>query len=220
MGTAAATTKRPPSKHTGRPSKLTPEVHAAIVGAIRKGAPVRLAAEACGLSELTVLEWIRRGNGEDTRRPRTEPYAKFAADVAKAKPALDMVALTALNRVVRGQRCKGCDSKGWFDIELDGKMRCIKCPACSGTTWQMKPDGRLAMTVLERRLDEFARRDRVTHDHQVSGSVEISVSVEAARVDMASTLVAMGADQISAMLTDNGGIDGDFIEAEVVPADE
>ncbi len=222
MGAAVAKAEAAPVNPGGRPTKLKPEVQRALVGAIRKGAPVKLAAEAIGLSEQTVMEWIRRGRGEDLRRSDTEPYAKFAADVAKAQPALRMHALTTVNRVVKGQKCRGCAGYGTRTIETDKGERDVKCPPCGGTGWQIRPDGKLAMTVLERQVSEFARRDRVTHEHSHAVRVTGSVTVEHTTTGAASALVALAGGQIAALLGAPPALEvgeADVVDAEVVGED-
>ena len=54
------------SRIMARPTKLTPEVHAAIVEAVSIGATYKDAAGAAGVSYVTFLNWMKRG-GKATR---------------------------------------------------------------------------------------------------------------------------------------------------------
>ena len=215
MSTAAATTEKAPRKRgQGRPSKLTPEVHKALVAAVRKGAPLSLACDYVDISHETVMEWLRRGNGTDDRS-HTEPYASFARDVAKATPSLNMHALRTVNTVVKGKKCPTCQG-----TSLDKNE---PCRPCRGTGWAVRPDGRLAMTVLERRVSEFAPKGQVSHQHahshQVSGSV--AITVEHTATSAASALVALGAGQVAAMMMGPlPAIEAEIVEAEVVDVAE
>lgn len=46
---------------TGRPSKLTPEIHNRIVAAIQRGSYVETAAQMAGIQKFTYYEWLKRG---------------------------------------------------------------------------------------------------------------------------------------------------------------
>lgn len=68
----------------GRPSKFTPERRAAIVAAIAKSIPYEYAAEANGIAESRLYEWLKQGisdrdNGIDS------DFAKFQEDIKKAE---------------------------------------------------------------------------------------------------------------------------------------
>lgn len=65
---------------SGRPTKLTPEVHQRIVAFIRSGAFAWVAAEAAGISKTTFHRWIQQGEAETRGR-----YYDFAEDVRQAK---------------------------------------------------------------------------------------------------------------------------------------
>ena len=89
----APRTKAQPAKG-GRPTKLTPEVTAAIVAAVREGAPMYLAAEAAGVSRRAIIQWERKGEAEpdgiygvfvrDIKKARAEAVAQHIATVLKA----------------------------------------------------------------------------------------------------------------------------------------
>lgn len=214
MGAAVAKAEAAPANPGGRPTKLTPEVHRAYISAIRMGASYKLAAAKVHVSEQTVMEWIRRGEGTD-HRSHTEAYASFASDVRSASTSVDFRALKALNKQLNGYRCKACNSG---TIE-DKEGRTLQCPCCKGTLWVGRPDGRLGLQVLERRVDDFARRDRVTHEHSHAVQVTGSITVEHTTTGAASALVALAGGQIAALL---GGPpmlevgEADVVDVEVV----
>lgn len=63
----------------GRPTKLTDEVKAKVLHAIRIGAPFELAAASAGICERTLHNW--REWGQDGR----EPYAEFLQEAKLAE---------------------------------------------------------------------------------------------------------------------------------------
>lgn len=68
----------------GQQTKLTNDVFASIIASLCGGSTVDSAAAAAGVSGSTVMEWISRGNGTDTRRS-TPRLAQFASAVARAR---------------------------------------------------------------------------------------------------------------------------------------
>lgn len=69
----------------GRPTKLTPEKHAAIIAAIRAGASRQAAAASVGIAYNTLREWVARGEERHADRESTEDFAAFAADLHTAE---------------------------------------------------------------------------------------------------------------------------------------
>jgi hypothetical protein len=69
----------------GRPTKLTPEVHRAIVEAIREGASRQAAATRGGVAYATLAEWVARGNGTHADREQSAEFAEFAKDLHAAE---------------------------------------------------------------------------------------------------------------------------------------
>jgi transposase-like protein len=69
---------------TGRPSKFTPERRASIINDIARRVPYEIAAEANGICESTLYEWIDMG-----RRHRKEgidsEYSKFSEGIKAAE---------------------------------------------------------------------------------------------------------------------------------------
>ena len=87
----------------GRPTKLTMQVHSAILASIRGGAFASTAAAAAGISEATFHRWMRRGrqaiervdNGGEL--PEEEiPYKVFHLDVVAAEAEVEVAAASAL----------------------------------------------------------------------------------------------------------------------------
>lgn len=79
---------KPPGRRRGRPAgsvSLTPEIQARIVEMIRGGTFDYIAAEAVGISQRTLREWIQRGEGEHPTRPPTRKLRAFATEVRRAK---------------------------------------------------------------------------------------------------------------------------------------
>lgn len=71
-----------------RHTALTPEVHTAIVRAVKTGVTRKAAAYIGGVSDRTLRTWVERGaEGE-------EPFATFADDLAEAESEVEQ-AMTA-----------------------------------------------------------------------------------------------------------------------------
>lgn len=68
----------------GRPSKFTPERRSAIIDAISHRIPYEFAAEANGICEATLYEWIRTGHVHQAENNDSE-YARFSQDIKKAE---------------------------------------------------------------------------------------------------------------------------------------
>lgn len=67
-------------EHTGRPSKFTPEIRAAIVDDIAHRIPYEFAAEANGICEETLYIWINRGK-KDRAEGIESDYSVFLKDI-------------------------------------------------------------------------------------------------------------------------------------------
>ena len=84
----------------GRPSKLTPKTREKFLLAIRTGATIEVAANTAGIRPSTVYEWMRRGQGTDSR-PTAPEFAEFADEVQKAIADSEMILLTRWNQATR-----------------------------------------------------------------------------------------------------------------------
>jgi hypothetical protein len=77
--------RRKKSNPVGRPTLLTPALSKKICSYIMAGAYGHAAAEACGISNFTYQEWMRRGEDTENRRETNAEYAQFAQDVRHAR---------------------------------------------------------------------------------------------------------------------------------------
>lgn len=77
----------------GRPTKLTPETQAVIIGALERGHYAEVAATLADIDEKTYYRWIKAGEAGE------EPYASFCQSVKKASAKAEH---DALNRVHNG----------------------------------------------------------------------------------------------------------------------
>lgn len=68
----------------GRPPKLTPELHTAIVDDIAAAIPYEYAAGANGICETTLYAWKRQGD-EDLKNGLDTPHSRFSQDIKKAE---------------------------------------------------------------------------------------------------------------------------------------
>lgn len=73
-----------PVRDVGRPSKFTPERRAAIVDAIRNRIPYEFAAEANGICEDTLYEWLKIGRAHRADGIDSE-YTIFSEDIKRAE---------------------------------------------------------------------------------------------------------------------------------------
>lgn len=76
--------KLPPAEPVGRPSKFNPEICASIIKAIHDGMPYSITAEANGISERTLYDWIELGKKHLSERIDSD-YAKFSQTVKQAE---------------------------------------------------------------------------------------------------------------------------------------
>ena len=73
-------------RRSGRPSLLTPELTKQICSYILAGADDNSAAEACGISRKTFMEWMRRGEDTDVR-PHSTKFVDFADSIWTTRPS-------------------------------------------------------------------------------------------------------------------------------------
>lgn len=69
---------------TGRPSKFTPEIRASIIDDICHRVPYEFAAEANGISEVTLYEWINKGKAHLYEGIESD-YSIFAKAIKRAE---------------------------------------------------------------------------------------------------------------------------------------
>jgi len=71
-------------KDVGRPAKFTPERRSAIVDAISHRIPYEYAAEANGICEETLYDWLRTAKKHRTEGI-TSDYTQFSEDIKRAE---------------------------------------------------------------------------------------------------------------------------------------
>lgn len=175
----------------GRPSKLTDEVQAKVVRVVKMGGSLAMAARHAGVSTEAIYEWMRRGEGHDHRRGGGARYVRFAQAVRQAEGDGDAELLASVRAQVVGLECKACENG--ILVTDEGPER---CPACKGTGYAAKPDGRLSLDVLARRHPtHFARKDRMQVEQKVEGTVRVDVQVQA----LTMSLQALDASQLAAL---------------------
>lgn len=114
----AAVEKRAKKKPGGQPGnrggqgkrmgvQLTRKVGSEICERVAKGVPKSYAARASGVAPNTVLEWERRGRGDD-ERPTTELTRWFAGEMEKA------VARFIESKVVEISNDEAWQAKAWM----------------------------------------------------------------------------------------------------------
>jgi len=106
----------------GRRTKLTPEVHAAIVAYMRAGAFAWVAAEAAGIDKSTLYRWMDRG-----AREASGSYHDFAEDVRQAQAQARVTAEVQVRQeqplawLRYGPGRARPDAPGWTDsMEITG----------------------------------------------------------------------------------------------------
>jgi hypothetical protein len=96
----------------GQPTKLTPEVQAAIVAALEKGNYRVTAAAAAGVHRNSLINWEKWG--EEGK----EPYASFVTAMQRAEAKAEMALLEAIDNARPGvPGVSGADvwtSKAWI----------------------------------------------------------------------------------------------------------
>ena len=68
----------------GRPFTFNPQVHRALVEAIRQGESNRRAAEVAGIGIRTFYRWLARGQRGEPR------FARFARDISQARAQAEL----------------------------------------------------------------------------------------------------------------------------------
>ena len=183
----------------GRPCGLTPEVHAAIVRAMRLGAPVKVAAGVAGVSEGSYYQWMATGRA-DVEAGEVSRFSKFSNAVGSARHRGDVELLASVRGQTQGRQCRTCAGSGTLrSCDAGGRendQRLVTCAGCKGSGFATTPDGRLALDLLSRRHPEsFGRKQRHEHTGAGGGPVRHDVRVAAVAVDLA----AMSVEQLAAL---------------------
>lgn len=189
MAKAAVSTVR---RSPGRPTRLTDEVREAILSMLRKGAPVRLACQHAGIGVSTFMEWLARADADHNGRQKSPLYAEFARSVEKATAEGHLALVNAVYTVSIGEKCIACS-----DGTTYGKDSLLMCPACKGSRYSMRPNGKLALDTLERRLPkEYGKQLQIAAQVEISGTVELEVA------DLVQGLETLSAEQLIALAFD------------------
>ena len=99
----------------GRPTKLTPEVQADLVQAIRLGATRELACDYVGISTTTLYRWLQQGDvAEDG------PYREFRDAIKKAE---GRGAVEALARIQTAAKDGSWQAAAWLLERRHGYRR-------------------------------------------------------------------------------------------------
>ena len=78
----------------GRRPGITPEITAAVLAAVRVGAPLEVAAQAAGVPARTFWDWMRKG---DEAKP---PYAAFSQSVRRAEAEVHVVVVGSVRQAL------------------------------------------------------------------------------------------------------------------------
>ena len=199
MTTAVAKAGDGARRRPGRPPKLTPEVRAILLEAFELGAPMSVACGAARISVSSLNSWLRQARGEVEEYPPTPELLSLLADIQAAESRNSMTLLGSVKTTVVGRFCNVCT-----DGIYNGKI----CPVCKGTEEARRPDGKLALAVLERRHPEYRKPDPTMRVEQhITGSVDVNVTA------LTMDLATMTPEQLMAL---TGGGDRDVIESEEV----
>lgn len=155
-------------KQVGRPSKLTEQVEADLLTAIRGGAPLNTAAAYAGVTYETVQDWVQRGQGRHPTRKSTAEFARFARALTQAREEARLEALTLIRASARGGRT--FEERSTTTRTTTTQVNEAGADAVPGvetvvtetvTSKVMLPDWRGAAWLLERSYpDEFGRAAR------------------------------------------------------------
>jgi hypothetical protein len=112
---SSLTGEQEPRRRTGRPLRLTREVHDAIVSAVETGAYIKVAAQAAGVGASTLAAWLARGREAASLQDRhNEEHL----------------------------HCPGCDLDRTFDaLDVDAQNEDADTEhAAAVEEWQQRPD--------------------------------------------------------------------------------
>lgn len=127
----------------GRPPLLDPRRRQTFLAAIRAGNRLQVAARFAGISPSTVEEWVRRGQGRDSVRPKTPFHVQLVEDIENAKADAEVYALAIIRAAMRE------DPKWavWFLENTDPYWRQRRVPPSPPVVAQLPADpGTLAQT--------------------------------------------------------------------------
>lgn len=97
----------PKPRPMGRPTKLTPELRAAIVEAVEQGNYPEVAAMAHGLARDTYYGWMERG------RKGEQPFSDFSDALTHARATAEKTAIDIV-RIGFAHNDKGAERAQWY----------------------------------------------------------------------------------------------------------
>ena len=83
----------------GRPTKLTPEVQAAICEALRAGNYAEVAARYAGIGSTTFYRWMERG-AADMAAGKATPFSEFSDAIKKAETDAEVRAVAIIQKAM------------------------------------------------------------------------------------------------------------------------
>ncbi len=188
----------------GRPCGLTPDVHKALVRALRLGATVKMATAATGVGLSTFYQWVAKGRA-DFEAGETSIFTDLVDAVYQAKGHGDIELLASVRHQTQGRKCRTCEGRGTLPSHQAGgradDARLVTCAGCKGSGFALSPDGRLALDLLGRRHpDAFGRKSRQRVEVTGDGGGPVRVDVAVAAIAMG--LVELSVDQLAALAYD------------------
>lgn len=90
-----------------RPTKLTPELSAAIVALVEAGNYPECAAEAEGIDGATYYRWMQRGESDD---PAAVAFREFRESITRARAKAE----SAMVSVIRTDALENAESARWI----------------------------------------------------------------------------------------------------------
>lgn len=103
--------KKTPSgtKPKGRPTRLTPDVHAALVEALTTGCYRETAARAAGIGVSTLYRWLEQGEA-DIEHDKATPHRELREALEKAEADAEQTAL----KIIRAAAPKNWQAAAWM----------------------------------------------------------------------------------------------------------
>lgn len=144
----------------GRPDKLTEERGRRIVNLIAAGNYVETAAAACGVSKVTLYDWLKRG-----ARAKAGKFRDFSDAVAEATARAEARDLLAIDRAAAGHDVVKTTRKVGSDKTVE-----------ETTTTTRESDWRAAAWRLERKYpDRWGRIDKTEISGPGGGPIPVEV---------------------------------------------
>ena len=193
-----------PVQRNGRRTILTDELHEQIVGLLRLGNYLHVAAAACGIGEQTISTWVRKGEefmsaaeSEDRDHYAYEvPFVRLAIDVKKARA---MAQAKALHNIRRAAESGNWQADAWFLERTDPQHY-----SRTQRTEISGPDG----GVIE--------VDAVTLNRKLEAVMDNMMRTTQAALGESTDDTSDGADQSDDAPV--GTVDADLVESPVVDA--